>query len=473
MRGDPGRDQGQRRINAGPVAWRNIILDEMRAKTTRRPNKAPIDTPEAVAPPAPILNGQAEPQSQQSKKEPAPPSTTFWEFLHGLGERWQTEDASVYIYRLWPVCDQRNPERFLAKIREPFDEEYLLRTYGSGKNLRKHVVNLHNPAFPPQVSPREVIESDPANRLFFEVWANPQKPNGPAHGPAKGETSDIVNAVLDKGNRVEPAIVEMWKEASKQRDELAERLSHQKEAAPPPAPQQPDLLTLLMRVKELQGDPYAALERLKALMPKTPEPKAEPAANPLVAVKETVALLSEVKELLKGDAAAAVVGAVPAGDSLPWWQSAIPQIAPTIRALSELVGMFAPRGHPTAPAAPGAPPPPMAFDPYRDAAAIRNFVRTQNAGPVPPTAGAPPAGGPESTAAPGLGGAAAPAAAAQAEQPADAAADVQLANLLAMALNALGRGVPGDDFADSFATMHGELALEMTQTRSRPSRFPP
>src|SRR5262249_17963921 len=146
----------------------------------------------------------------------------------------------------------------------------------------------------------------------------------------------------DKGNKVEPQIVDMWREASLQRDELARQLSQKEPASPPAAPQQPDVLAILARVKELQGDPFVALERLKALIPKTPEAKHEPAANPLTAVKETVALLLEVKELIKGDAAAAVTAAVRGDGDGPWWRDVIPKIPSTLNAIGSLVGMFIP-----------------------------------------------------------------------------------------------------------------------------------
>src|SRR5262249_1980655 len=137
----------------------------MRTVSARRTNKRSTDI-EASAPPTPpappLVNGLAEPKSPSAKKEPAPSSTTFWEVLHDLGDRWQTEDISVYLYRLWPVTDQKNPERYLAKLKEPFDEDFVMRHYGSGKywlllndgrgkNLRKHVLNIHNPAHGPRV----------------------------------------------------------------------------------------------------------------------------------------------------------------------------------------------------------------------------------------------------------------------------------------------------------------------------------
>src|SRR5215469_13942897 len=152
-------------------------------RAKRHENDNDAASTESAQPP---VNGQVDGQGgikSKSEKEPPEPTTTFWEFISGLGDRWQTEDLSLYVYRLWPVTDKRNPERFLCKLHEPVDEDYLLKHFGSGKywlvlnnthgkHLRKHVANPHNPDFPPRVSREEVVESDPRNRLFFDVWAS-------------------------------------------------------------------------------------------------------------------------------------------------------------------------------------------------------------------------------------------------------------------------------------------------------------
>ena len=136
-------------------------MNDMRRNTRHRtfedstPHTALADPAKEKQP-----NGQA-----KEDKEPLP-TTTFWELLATLGERWQTEALNLYIYRLWPVTDTRNPERFLCKLQEGIDEDYLLQNFGSGKywvvlnnaqgkHIRKHVSNPHNPNFPPKVAPRK------------------------------------------------------------------------------------------------------------------------------------------------------------------------------------------------------------------------------------------------------------------------------------------------------------------------------
>ena len=112
------------------------------------------------------------------------------------------------------------------------------------------------------------------------------KPDGTA---AKGETAEILNTIFERGgNKADPALVDLWKEASRQRDELARLLSQQQAPTPPPAPQI-DLLGVLSRVKELQGDPFSALEKLKAFLPKDAErSRQEPTVNALDQLKSVM-----------------------------------------------------------------------------------------------------------------------------------------------------------------------------------------
>jgi hypothetical protein len=51
-------------------------------------------------------------------------------------EEWRA-GLKVYLYRLWPVIDRREDNHFLAKVAEPFDEDYLLRHFDSGKRTSR------------------------------------------------------------------------------------------------------------------------------------------------------------------------------------------------------------------------------------------------------------------------------------------------------------------------------------------------
>ena len=47
---------------------------------------------------------------------------------------WQGK--KVYLYRVWPVIDKKSDDHFIAKLSETFDEDYLLKNWGSGRSKR-------------------------------------------------------------------------------------------------------------------------------------------------------------------------------------------------------------------------------------------------------------------------------------------------------------------------------------------------
>jgi hypothetical protein len=57
----------------------------------------------------------------------------FWELIQSLGDKWATDDYKLYIYRKWPIIDKADSDHFIAKLREPIDPDYLLKTFGTGK----------------------------------------------------------------------------------------------------------------------------------------------------------------------------------------------------------------------------------------------------------------------------------------------------------------------------------------------------
>jgi len=133
----------------------------------------------------------------------------FFEQLQAFSaDEWQA-GLKIYVYRTWPVIDKRDENHFLAKISEPFDEDYLLRHFGSGKyylrlnnrsgeTLNSRTVSIHNPSYPPKVSPDEVVQTDPRNERYFKVWpATPQSTSVPADTAALQELSKLATKVLE------------------------------------------------------------------------------------------------------------------------------------------------------------------------------------------------------------------------------------------------------------------------------------
>jgi hypothetical protein len=65
-----------------------------------------------------------------------------------------------------------------------------------------------------------VVVGDPRDDVYFQTWEKIQR-RRKRRIPAKGETAEILNAVFEKGTKVDPTLVDLWKEASRQRDEFA------------------------------------------------------------------------------------------------------------------------------------------------------------------------------------------------------------------------------------------------------------
>jgi len=146
----------------------------------------------------------------ESATETEQQAADFFTQLQGLSPAdWQS-GYKVYVYRTWPVIDKRDEQHYVAKLSEAFDEDLILRNWGSGKyNFRLNdgkgetvaskTVSLHNLAFPPKVSPDEVVATDPRNERYFKVWpVAPQPAAAPADSTAVQELSRLATRVLEQ-----------------------------------------------------------------------------------------------------------------------------------------------------------------------------------------------------------------------------------------------------------------------------------
>jgi len=205
----------------------------------------------------PNAQGPAANAEQPVPAEDVPGDVDFFARIQSLTpEDWQA-GLKVYVYRTWPVIDRRDQEHFLAKLSETFDEDTLLRFFGSGKyNLRlnngqghtiaQKTVAIHNPDFPPKVSPDEVVVSDPRNEKYFAVFA-PKATEATASRASTDGRSPRAG-----GSEVTDAAVRLAIAQSEGRDKLAEQLAAR--AATPVTPPNPlaDLKTLAEVIKSLQ-----------------------------------------------------------------------------------------------------------------------------------------------------------------------------------------------------------------------------
>lgn len=254
-------------------------------KKTSKPPSAP-QTPPVDSPPEPAA-------------EPIP----FFERMGSLSPDDWERGWKIYCYRTWPIIDRRENEHFICKLKEPIDEEYLLRCFGSGKYFLRlndshgktatsKSVSVHNPEYPPKVSPIEVVAGDPRNDLYFRVWPPPEDSKQPV--TPSSELNVAVQALvaltqksLDRGSGMTADEREMFKTAH------AETLKLVTEQAREPEHKETlnDLLQALISAKALLAPtPQAGLlddlEKLTAavtamrdLFPPPPAPEVQPASG--------------------------------------------------------------------------------------------------------------------------------------------------------------------------------------------------
>jgi hypothetical protein len=389
----------------------------MRTKAIKRAAAAGDAAAASVVAGNPV-NGNAAAVTDNAAKANEATRPPFWEFLHSLGDRWATEGIVVYCYRLWPVIDRRETEHYLAKLNEPFDEDFLLRTFGSGKyllqansgrgkTLHKRVVSLHNRDYPPKVALEEVVASDPRNQTYFETWVRKTN-NGATEKSAKDVPADItalLSTVVSKSGTFDPQLAAMWERTAKERDQLSAALASQH--APP------DLLALVKGIKELLPNPSPAstpqkseaLEIITALKAMQPPPAAPP--DPLQLMAQAKELfgpavgaeaprnhIAELDQILGfAQKLASLRGG--GGDRTGWdigLDFAKEIGGPLLQTLNNFMQlrMGQPGGMPQpAAVSPAASAPTGAFDPYANQAALREHARRVNA-QAAPAAPAPP-----------------------------------------------------------------------------------
>jgi len=373
--------------------------------------------------------------------EPAEPVETrdristsdFFQQLQQLSpEAWQS-GHKVYCYRTWPVIDKRDQEHFLCKVSEPFDEDYLLRHFGSGKyylqlngargeKIASKTVSLHNTDFAPKVSPDEVVQTDPRNETYFKVWsprastsASAPPSAATADGTAVQELSKLMNKLLEQ-RASGPAVDATQATLTNSLVQWAlDQTGKERENNDPTK-----LAALFRELKTLMPaqqptDNLAVIEKLLAVVEKLNPPKRE-AEDPLSYVEKAVNLVDKLRpQAAPAPAAESRMGA--------WQEFFQPVLSELVTALSPLVPLLT------------------------QAALTRN-------GPRPP-------GFPSATASHPASGS--PAAAGQPQDSATGPdANQQFAeiatNMAPQLFIALGQpGITGEDFAFSVTTLHGPM----------------
>jgi len=232
---------------------------------------------------------EASPAVERSGAKPNGEAIPFFERLHQFNlNEWRSLRA--YLYRLWPVIDRKESEHFISKLSEPFDEDYILRTFGSGKyhvrlndsrgkTIASTTVNCHNHDFPPKVDPREVVGSDPQNAKYFEVWGQPAAPS-----PAAPSSDSAAATAITRLSEMLGKVIDKQQAGSAAEDVEADlgRISGLLRELKSLLPQQP-----------VQADALSTLEKAASLVERL-RPQAAGAADSLALVKEVLSVVEKL-----------------------------------------------------------------------------------------------------------------------------------------------------------------------------------
>ena len=270
-----------------------------------------------------------EPRSRQaSVVDPAEASGTavdFWELVKSISRADWDSGWQTYLYRTWPRIDRRDGEHFIAKIKEDFDEEFLMRNWGTGKyylrinnasgqTVASKAVSVYDVNYPPKVNPEEILAGDPANERYFAAWGKKDADRDRSSDSAEqGNNSPVLRAVsefakitqqlLERGSGLQEDQRTMLRAAH---DESLRLVVDQAKADARP----PDSLGMLEKILVITDklrpetpppvaaapDPIAMFEKFLGIMEKLHPAPAAPEGSPV----DQLSALLDLSEKLEG-----------------------------------------------------------------------------------------------------------------------------------------------------------------------------
>jgi hypothetical protein len=214
-------------------------------------------------------------------------------------EDWQKGFTS-YGYRIEPVTDRRDGQHYVFKVNEPYDPDFVMRHWGSGKYLlllnnpqgrtiARKTLSIHNLDHPPRVDLNELVASDPRNEKYFRTWGRPKEPTAPS-GTQPTSTVDGVAV----------------QEFAKLNNKLVDLVQGRQNGPAMEAGQAAPIVALVRELKSLipqqpPADSLAVIDRVVSIADKLRPPPAPPtpAANPLGDIQGLVTLARDLKEIFQ------------------------------------------------------------------------------------------------------------------------------------------------------------------------------
>jgi hypothetical protein len=423
---------------------------------------------------------RSNPSSGRRPEVKAPPAPNFFSRLAQMSDT-DWERHRIYVYRRWPQITRDDSPHYIGVHRQAIDEEFVKNLYGSGRYLLKlndpkrtidqTALEIQDLAFPPKVSPDELV-SCPENERYFRLW--PQESQKPAGNGSRqrDDVAEIIRAARD-GNKLDPTVIAWLQDMANRRDDLAAKLAERP-------------------VKNPAGDLAELLAALKTVLPSQPAPAADPLQivnavlaatrkegdidlvdrvwkffervqtaakprgdeeDPLEKLTKHIDAMSKLKTLFQADGSTVIAD----GSGWQGLTSTVIQALPAT--LSSVAGVIAalknaPAGAPASPLT-GAVPSVGggAFDPYARPDLARQFVRN-GASSAPQSAFAARAAAAGAATPSPLGDASQSAPPAQ---PADDEITSQVLILVNQSLSCLNRGVDGHQCAQALIDLNGDL----------------
>ena len=345
------------------------------AKSTRNKpdssNVAVMEPPESEPDESPasptVVTQTADAEELAKRRGPGATKAPAVGFMHRLKQydaaEWENQ-LLIYMYRLAPITDRLatgNQTKFIAKLNEPIDEDYILKNQlwgGSGKyrltlNRREPgkgdriidqvELEIENPQYPPVVPEGEWVE-DPRNKRW--AWARKTKPEA-AVAPNPMATVQEALTIAETMQRITSPpkdqmltskdLVELITKTQIANDPAkliatASTLLEMAKPAPVEAKPDPSIALLTAELQAARTEAAAARDREFKLMERLLDKQNTPATDPGEQLTKTLDLIGKVKQHFGDDG-----GGEGRSSRMSGWQE---MLTPFLEQLAPYAGTF-------------------------------------------------------------------------------------------------------------------------------------
>lgn len=240
------------------------------------------------------LRSPADPSLNSPGSPVTPDELDFWVRIRAITPEEWAQGMKTYVYLVWPIIDRKEGEHYIAKLSEGFDEDFLLRTFGSGKfylrlndrsghTIASKTVSCYNAKLPPKVNAEEVVVGDPRNERYFSAWPKSSDRDRDSDAGGKGDQAAVLAAV-NKFAEITKQLLD-HKGALQEDQRTMLRAAHD------------ESLRLVTEQARSDAQPVDALGMLEKIL--TVTDKLHPAPPPVATAPDPLAMLDKVLKIAK------------------------------------------------------------------------------------------------------------------------------------------------------------------------------